>query len=192
MTLTEETLQFHFDDGWSDLIKYDEHPDVRRASSKSLTCIDFLGIQRDSRVFLIEVKNFKGRPTSQSASIIAKLLPDSLSNEDKESPLVKMIVKNVKDSLLFISHYSKRNQLEEADYWSAMSEKIVNLGHEIYVVLWLELDTSYPEYPPEILQVAQKAISDKLAQRLSWLTKNVIVANRQNHPFADSLTVEGI
>jgi hypothetical protein len=190
MTLTEENLQFDFDPTWTELVKYDEHEAIRKASGKHLTCIDFLGILDNDKVVLIEVKNYKNRPPIQYASIVAKLSPDSQSTEDKEAPLIKTIVKNVRDSLLFITFFSKRNQVADAPYWAGMKQKLEDAVNQIHVVLWLELETSYPNLPAKTLLVAKNAILNKLAQRLSWLTRNVVVADILHNPFQPSLSVK--
>ncbi|MCC6724781.1 MAG: hypothetical protein IT258_09745 [Saprospiraceae bacterium] len=189
-TLTEGKLQFQFDETWSELVHYDTYPDVRKSH---LSCVDIMGLNGGNKVFLFEVKDFKNQRPEQHDSIVRRLLPDSQSTHDnKVSPLLKDIVGNVKDSLLFLSLQSRRKALEEAEIWVSLREKIETPSNQIYVVLWLELDKGYPNLSAREVLSAQTILESKLQQRLSWLTSNVIVTDTARHPFGESLVVKAI
>ena len=60
-TFEEGHLRFRFDDSWY-AIKYDEHPDYRERIERldGTKAVDFVAVHRDSQLFLIEVKDFRG------------------------------------------------------------------------------------------------------------------------------------
>ena len=60
-TFDEEHLRFRFDDSWF-VIKYDEHRDYRERIERldETKAVDFVAVQADSRLYLIEVKDFRG------------------------------------------------------------------------------------------------------------------------------------
>ncbi len=187
-TLEEGKLKFIFDDSWSEVLHYDTFEDVKKSH---LSCVDFVGVRSDKDVFLFEIKDFKNRPPEQHDSMVSKLLPDSQSTHDnKVSPLLKEIVGNVKDSLLFLSLHSRKKILKETEIWLSMRGKIEGQTNQIHVVLWLELDKGYPNLSAREVLSAQNILESKLQQRLSWLTPNVVVTDAQRHPFGDSIKIE--
>src|SRR5580692_8886295 len=60
-TFEEGHLRFRFDSSWY-AIKYDEHPDYRERIERldGTKAVDFVAVHRDSQLFLIEVKDFRG------------------------------------------------------------------------------------------------------------------------------------
>lgn len=165
-------LQFEFDDEqWQLFEQYDANPDVEKAAGLGLSCVDIIGIYQDKRIFLIECKNFKNRPPEESEKIEQRLLMDT----NKNVPIAEEFLQNIKDSLLFLHFYSPRLQQE---HWSDCKSYLLDSQKEIHLVLWLELDHSYPKIPKGRISLIKEIIRSAIVKKTRWLTTDskVLVA----------------
>lgn len=171
-------LQFEFDDEhWQLFEQYDTHSDVKKAGAKGLSCLDIIGIHQNKRIFLIECKNFKNRPPEESEKIEQRLLMDI----NKNVPIAEEFLQNIKDSLLFLHFYSPRLQQE---HWSECKSYLLDSQKEIHLVLWLELDHSYPKIPKGRISLIKEIIRSAIVKKTRWLTTDskVLVAGFSETP----------
>ncbi len=179
-TLVDEKsgLQFEFEDEqWQLFEQYDTHPNVKKAGSAGLSCIDIIGIHQNKRVFLIECKGFKNRRPEELEKIEQRLLMDS----NKIVPIAEEFLQNVKDSLLFLHFYAARLKQEN---WTDCKTYLLDIQKEIHLVLWLELDQSYPKIPKGRISLIKEIIRSAIVKKTKWLTTDskVLVAGFSETP----------
>jgi hypothetical protein len=173
-------LAFEFDDAQWEVWQYDELEDVKKASSKSLTCIDIIGIREGRQLFLIEAKNFKNRREEQIPHIRRQLL----EQQDKLQAISRRILENIKDSVLFLCFYSAANQIEDVELWRKLRAFLLDTTKEKHIVFWLELEQSYPGIPKDKLAMTKLVIQQQLEKRLQWIapaSKIVILSSEDGN-----------
>ncbi len=171
-TFVEENLRFTFDDAWS-VIKLDEDPFfVNRLRPVQLTrAVDFLGLHRQSALYFIEVKDYRGSAIE-------------LKNQEKMcmgDTLYHQVARKSKDSVVCIAGAARL--LTDA-FWSHCADVLRKPQSIVKVVLWLEFDLGRRGHGRDSTWVEQetrmlattKAKSLKAA--LTWLTKEVLVTNQ--------------
>ncbi|MCB0521826.1 MAG: hypothetical protein H6577_05750 [Lewinellaceae bacterium] len=176
-------LQFVFSDSWSDVIQFDEHPDVIKHAN-GLSCIDFAGVFSGKKLVLIEAKNFKNRPSHQHHSIIERLGSKGVS------PLADEIAVNMKDFVVFVTYLVQKAKTENGVFWDQMKANLFE--KDITCVLWLETDLVYDGMPRGRVLAARATTEDNLKRKLKWLTEkgNVFIASQSGpESFIDNLHV---
>lgn len=171
-------LQFEFEDEqWQLFEQYDAHPDVKKAGSAGLSCIDIIGIHQNKRVFLIECKDFKNRPPEELKKIEQRLLMDS----NQVVPIAEEFLQNVKDSLLFLHFYAARLKQEN---WIDCKAHLLDSQKEIHLVLWLELAHSYPNIKAGHISLIKEIIRSAIVKKMRWLTSEskILVAGFSETP----------
>lgn len=194
--LTEDKLEFSFDGNiWQEIIKFDEHTDylnmlkigslqnLDKDGNIVLTCgikaIDFLGIYKDEKLFLIEVKDFKNHRIESK---------DRLKNSGEN--LMTEIAYKVKDSLACIIG-AQINSTNDKDLWKKASNFLIGEKKDIIVILWLELDsigtTSTTVRSRNKIKKRKDTIANyrkKLRQKLKWFVEkssNIQILNVDNY-----------
>ena len=177
-------LEFTFDENWSDLIQFDEDPDVKKFA-EGLSSLDFLGVLSKNKIVMIEAKNFKNRPADQQDSIIQKL------GSKNDSPLIRTIVENIKDALLFILYKSKKAETSDGLFWEELRKHLFGSTMKIYCVLWFETPFEFEGKSKGWMYVHKAVMEDMLKEKLRFLTskQRIMIVNQLHNPFDPHLQV---
>ena len=166
--LEEERLAFEFNDEWR-VCKLDEHRDYRRGIARidHAKAVDFLGIFDGSMLYFAEVKDFRGYRIENK---------DRLSHQQ----LAMELAQKVKDSLACM--IGAFHSSSEPEYWRSYVTLLCRDKSQIRIVLWLEEDL--PKHPPLRRKAMASTRTKVFKQKLSWLTKRVLVCGsvRQDLP----------
>jgi hypothetical protein len=159
-TFEEGHLRFRFDDSWV-VFKYDEHRDYRQRIQRleGTKAIDFVGVEADSRLYLIEVKDLRGYRIENRERLNA-------------GELALEVGQKVRDTIAGIIAAHHRGN--EADW--ARSVRRLGCGQTpVRVMLWLEQDL--PHGPRGRRQNQACVLIDALKRRLHWLTPRIFVVS---------------
>ena len=157
--ITEGNLRFRFGDGWR-VLRYDDHPDTRAHLGRlaSRKAVDFVAL-RDDRLFLIEVKDFRGNRIENKPRLAGGVLAEEVALKAHDT-LAGLVL-------------ARRG--EEADpLWSQALDALRPGGRRPYVVLWLEDDAAWRAAPRD--RVGVGVLRQGLAQRCSSLSARAAVA----------------
>lgn len=183
---TESNYQFRFSKDWK-VKKYDTHPYYIHLSGVGLSAVDFVGINGQGEIFLLEVKNYKNRPVNQLERTKEKLTgtPPLLALQfiEKVEETIKgihAIYAHLKRSwwyrfwfTTFQSSILKKQRLRhDRIYWMYASSIIRNQSDKVNLLLFLELPTPYESY--------RASLTNHLTQHFH--PQNVQIINAQNLP----------
>ncbi len=168
----EENLRFTFDDEWS-VIKLDEDPFFRkRLMPLQLTrAVDFLGLYRDSALYFIEVKDYRGSAIE-------------LKNDEKMCAgdrLFHQIGRKSKDSVACVAGAAR---LLRDEFWGKCTDLLRRPHSVVKVVFWLEFDLGLrghkrnPNWIEQELRTQATNRENLLKAHLNWLKGEVVVANQ--------------
>ena len=149
-TFSESDLQFTFGADWI-VKKYDDHTYFKILAGHGLKGVDFIGIHRRERLYLIEIKNYKHRSYSPVG-------PDKSNLEGERPYLAVHIYHKIADSLRLIRIVNKylssrwwfpfasfiRRLLKitsikkDWHFWVIVGE-LSQKASAVYPVLWLEI-----------------------------------------------------
>lgn len=164
----ESNLCFQFEEENWQVVKYDEENNYLEVSRKlqGTKAIDFLGIYNNKSLIFFEIKNFRGygmQPKTQKR--VASAMED-LSTE---------IAQKVKDTIAIICGINKNISFDENNIWCQSAEYLFN-DKQIIVIAWIEEDDN------KQVKAEMATRTDKLKQKLSWLTNYVYIDNvKANH-----------
>ncbi len=194
--ITEGELEFLFNEEvWDDVVKFDEHPDYKNiekigslraldevgntTSYCGIKAIDFLGVQKNGRLFMIEVKDFKNYRIESK---------ERLKNAGEN--LMTEVAYKVKDSIACIIG-AQLNSTHDIDFWKKAASSLIKQTNDIVVILWLELDNTVIATNSIRRKNKIKKRQDsigiyrrKLRQKLKWLvdkSSNVKILNIENY-----------
>ncbi len=168
----EENLRFTFDDAWS-VIKLDEHPFFReRLMPLQVTrAVDFLGLYRDSALYFIEVKDYRGSAIE-------------LKNDEKMcagDTLFHQIGRKSKDSVACVAAAAR---LLRDEFWGKCADVLRRPHSIVRVVYWLEFDLGRRGHKRNSNWIEQELRTQAtnrenlLKAHLKWLRGEVVVTNQ--------------
>lgn len=171
----EEYLRFAFGEQWS-VIKFDEHRDYveRIRNLPGTKALDFVAVHDGTRLYLIEVKDFRGHRIENRHRI-------------SDGELALEVGQKVRDTIAGIVAAYHRGSVED---WDLPVRRLTEVGEHVRVLLWLEQDL--PRAPRGRRQNELSVITDALKMRLHWLTPRVFVASLQTGKSPDGLTVSNL
>jgi hypothetical protein len=144
---------------------HDEEPDGARALGS--TAVDIVGV-RDGDLYLIEVKDYRGYPI------------ETRKRQLRDLPLV--IGCKVRDTIAGLVGASRSRD----DHWvETCARLLVQRKRRVYVIAWIADPALRPAEPLQKREIWQKERSDRLKQRLAWLTPHVTVASPFDGPVGD-------
>ncbi len=159
-TFDEARLRFEFDDSWF-VIKYDEHSDytdrIRRLDETK--AVDFVALQADSRLYLIEVKDFRGHRIENQERL-------------REGELAIEVGQKLRDTIAGIVAAHHRGNEE---VWGRVVRRLGCGQTPVHAMLWLEQDL--PPGPRGRRQNQASVLIDALKNRLHWLTPRILVVS---------------
>lgn len=168
-----DSLRFTFGDDWR-VMKLDDHPFFKkRLMPLQVTgAVDILGLYRGRCLYLIEAKDYRGRPIQ-------------LSNAEKDAGadnLELKVARKVKDSVACIMG-AARTMPDE--WWRRCADVLCERHLPLSVVFWLEFEPKHAPRGPKLaerriaLTKREAASRERLLRKnLAWLTKQVVVVNR--------------
>ncbi len=174
ITIDERKLRFQFDDTWSVVEKYDDHPDYRNAMQKlqGTSALDFVAVRGDDGpVFLIEVKDYRSLPLDEQENRL-------------DGDLAAQGGRKVRDTIAGILGPHHRGQV---DSWGPVVRRMVAPDRPIQVLLWVE--DSFPSGPEGRSGNRLSVLAGRLRGQLEWLTPNVFVARLKVASTPDGLNV---
>jgi hypothetical protein len=201
MHYTESDLHFQFDPSWI-VRKYDHHRFYKGLSGAGLKAVDFIGIYKGKEVIFLEVKNYKVR-------FRGKPLQPMIDRLQHPELFVESIVRKVYDSMLgvdVIRQYFERNPLYRWIYpllekiplrffsksswlfWTHVHE-LMHLPDAVHVIIWLELEHNYEEFPELSVEAVRNKIREQLEQQLNEVAGKIHLAHTGAVPFRPSLKV---
>ena len=153
----ESDIFFSFGEKEWSVMKYDDnlaHLKVEKVL-KPTKAVDFLGIHKDSRLFFIEVKNYRGHTMDQSTQEV-------LSAGGEE--LMRRIAVKVRDTIATATG-SARFSTNDQDFFTEVNRLMLDNGKKLVIVACIELDIANEKEYKAKLGIWQQ----KLKQKLSWL-----------------------
>jgi hypothetical protein len=174
----EENLRLTFDDTWVALKLDQDVFFLERLMPIQLTrAMDLLGLHRQSELYLIEVKDFRGSAIE-------------LKNHDKMcagDTLLLQVARKAKDSVACVAGAARC--LRDA-FWSQCADVLRKPESIVKVVFWLEFDLGRrgngrpPAWVEQEMKVQATTRENRLKARLNWLTRQVVVTNQTINPRA--------
>ncbi len=175
MTFEEGHLRFQFGDSWF-VIKYDEHSDYREWIERldGTKAVDFVAIQRDSQLFLIEVKDFRGHRIENQPRL-------------REGELALEVGQKVRDTVAGIVAAYHRGNDED---WGRAVRRMGCRESPVRVILWLEQDLPPGSRGRRHNQAS--VLTDALRRKLQWLTPRILVVSLRTGNAPDGLQVTNL
>ncbi|WP_437308457.1 hypothetical protein [Sorangium sp. So ce388] len=173
--LEVERIRFELGDSWTVAEKWDdsrafregvgrlhgEYPDETTGEPVRVgsQAVDIIGVRED-RLYLIEVKDYRGYPI------------ETKRRQLHELPL--RIACKVRDT---VTGLVGAGRLGKALWAQECARLIVKPRPCVFVIAWIEDAELRAAEPIKKREIWQKERSDRLKQRLSWLTPHVTVAS---------------
>lgn len=170
--IEEERLVFEFGEQWN-AFKFDGHHDYRQGIEKvdETKAVDFLGIFNEAELYFVEIKDFRG---------------SRIENKDRLSSgqLAIEVAQKVRDSIACI--VGAFHNSSDREHWQPYIRLLCTTKSRIKVAVWLEEDA--PSLHHQSRQKARASIKTKVfQQKLSWLTKRVLVYGKNKRDLPDVL-----
>lgn len=180
MEFIESGLKFVFDEKqWDIITQFDSETDYKKVKNnlEGTKSIDFLGTT-DDKIYFFEMKGFRGFQDQRSVQ-------ERLS--DNAEDLTTEIAQKVRDTLACLLG-GARNSTNKSDTWQKCCEIITESNKRLIVIAWIEEDMPN-ETVKKRLKTKNTVRRDKLAKKLSWLTKRVLIMNSKTGDEIPGLSV---
>ena len=121
----EEHLRFEFSEDWS-VIKFNAHRDYveRIRNLPGTKALDFVAVHTGTRLYLIEVKDFRGHRIENRPRV-------------SDGELALELGQKVRDTIAGIVAAYHRGSIED---WARPVRRLTDAGEPVRVLLWLEQD----------------------------------------------------
>ncbi len=178
MDFGESNILFQFDDRHWHIVKFDMHKDYHKISNaiSETKAIDFLGILREEKVVMLEIKSFRNHRIENKDRL-----------ETGANFLTTEIAQKVRDSIAAIVGAS-RNSTNDLPFWKKTSALLQNSERDIFVIAWVEEDI-VPIYKSKLAKSKTSVNVSLLKNKLKWLTPFVLVCNTKHPPLIEGLSV---
>jgi hypothetical protein len=167
-TIREGRLLFSFSSAYQ-VIKFDNTPVYKRLQEcvDQTRGIDFLGIQNQKYLLMMEVKDYAGEGRGSKKSY------------DK---LIQEVAQKVRDSCASIVHGS-RMAAHDAKFWEEVGRLLFQNNQKVQVILWIELSKQKRKRGTLI------TLRQKLKQKLNWINPRVTATSTETQNPIPDLTV---
>lgn len=175
ISVIEGRLTINFDQQVWVIKKYDDCLEYREINQKldKVKAVDIIGIKNDSKLYLIEFKDF----TNDEITYLEKC---EYKINNFTSPLVKKITDSVFGSLNI-----HRNLNQNADFWESFNNKFIN-QNDLLIVFWLDgnLQAHAPNFSKTqlLLNIKRKLKGLKAHIIITDSSKNNIIMD-SNHNY---------
>lgn len=176
----ESRSKFEFSDDWKFVIKYDDSADHKKIKDavQNTKAVDFIGILGEDRLVLIEVKNYRGSDQKFRADIGSQIYLQDILQKFRDS--ITGIVIGAMDST--------NNQAFFKDCLDILLDKT----KYIEAMLWLEPSSISAKMDKKMEAKTQKFRTSFKKGMRKWLSCKVTIANKEDNPYQNFLTVEFI
>lgn len=178
-TFVESDLKFEFSSNWW-VVQYDDLTDYNNLKNtvEGSKAVDFIGILSHKTLVFFEIKNFRGYRIENKPRLGVG-----------HDPLELEIAQKVRDTLAGIAA-AARNSTHLRTEWQRVLSFLQNEKKNVEVVLWLE-ENRTPQYEATRKRMQAKGgmLSQRLKQKLSWLTNRVFVCSISDSPYKENLDV---
>jgi hypothetical protein len=171
--IDEKKQRFTFDESWATAFKFDDHPQAGRAlalagrwenhdgtwSTASSRSVDIVGL-RNTKIYLIEVKDFRLAPAANRARWTG-------------GGLALEVATKVRDSLATLIGGV---HADDPAVWRPLARAVAAKEAPVVVVLFLETG---PVPAAARRPVTLKTLGDELKRRLKWLNPLVVVTSQE-------------
>ncbi|RHU23245.1 NERD domain-containing protein [Parabacteroides sp. TM07-1AC] len=161
----ESGINFEFQTPLWNVVKYDEHLAHRKVSKvlHPTKAVDFLGVYDSNKLFLIEIKNYKGHTDDESTREV-------LQGGGEE--LMRRIAVKVRDTIATVTNSARFSTNDEA-FFTQINHLLLDDRKKIVIIVCIELDVANDkEYKTRMSIWMQK-----LKQKLAWLHATKISIN---------------
>jgi len=166
-TIEIKRQRFEFGDVWR-TYKTDDEPDLLKIKQgvDGTKDTDIVALWDNRRLFLMEVTDLRGF---------------RIENRDKLSrgPMVQEFVQKIRETIPAI--VGAFHSAPHKDQWDAFVEKLVDRNERIYVVLWMEQDTSRNPYERKRRANEMSAFVTYIKKHLGWLKPHVLVESMETY-----------
>lgn len=153
----ESGINFNFQDADWTTVKYDEHVAHRKVEKvlKPTKAVDFMGIHQGNRLFLIEIKNYRGHTQDESTR-------EALNAGGEE--LMRRIAIKVRDSIATATSEARFSTHDE-EFFTQVNSRLLDNKVKLTIIACIEWDVA-----SEKERKVQMGIGlQKLKQKLVWL-----------------------
>jgi hypothetical protein len=175
ISIAEGRLTINFEEQEWNVKKYDDCQEYKSINQKfdKIKGVDIIGIKNDSKLYLIEIKDFSNNEVSYLKKCEYKI-------NNFTSPLVKKITDSIFGTLNIHRHLT-----ENLDFWESFNEKFIS-NNDLYIVFWLDgnLKAHAPNFSKtQLLQnIKSKLKGLKAKIIITDSSKNNIIIN-SNHNY---------
>ena len=162
----ESGMSFCFADTEWEVRKYDEHITHKKVSHvlHPTKAVDFLGIHNKNKLYLIEVKNYRGHTADPETKEILK------ANADE---LMRRIAIKVRDTIATVTN-AARFSTNDQDFFERTYKLLLKHQEKIVIIACIEWDARNEYECKAKMGIWQQ----KLKQKLAWLHAATISINQ--------------
>lgn len=175
ISVIEGKLTINFEQQEWEIKKYDDCQEYKTINQKldKVKGVDIIGIKNDSKLYLIEIKDFTGNEVSYLENCEYKI-------NNFTSPLAKKISDSIFGSLNI-----HRNLTQNLAFWKSFNEKYID-QNDLLIVFWLDgnLKAHAPNFSKTqlLLNIKRKLKGLKAHIIITDSSKNNIIRNT-NHNY---------
>ncbi|MGY8910333.1 MAG: hypothetical protein ACKVIG_10795 [Flavobacteriales bacterium] len=175
ISIVEGKLTINFEQQEWEIRKYDDCQEYKTINQKldKVKGVDIIGIKNDSKLYLIEIKDF----TDNEVVFLERC---EYKIDNFTSPLVKKIADSIFGSLNI-----HRTLTENVDFWKSFNEKFIK-QNDLLIVFWLDgnLNAHAPNFSKTqlLLNIKRKLKGIKAHIIITDSSKNNIIRNT-NHNY---------
>ncbi|MEM9886473.1 MAG: hypothetical protein AAF849_11330 [Bacteroidota bacterium] len=172
----ESDIRFSFHAAWK-VRKYDAHPFYQAMSGVGMRAVDFVGINNENELFLMEVKNYRNRPEKERERILEKIslpkppLAETLTQKMEETQAGIRAIStylNKKwwyrmyfilfDRPIFQTFLLRRDRL----FWMKAQQILADFPERVQYLLWLELPSDLENSRAHIVEYFYTEIGEEI------------------------------
>ena len=130
----ESGINFNFQDADWTTVKYDEHVAHRKVEKvlKPTKAVDFMGIHQGNRLFLIEIKNYRGHTQDESTR-------EALNAGGEE--LMRRIAIKVRDSIATATSEARFSTHDE-EFFTQVNSRLLDNKVKLTIIACIEWDVA--------------------------------------------------
>lgn len=198
MTFLESDLQFNFAATQWQIMKYDSHQYFKTLSGAGLKGVDFIGIYQQNQLVFFEVKNFRAYAAEVNTTFsifenTALFIENIQYKLEDTLTAINVIIKYLNRKSWY-RYFLKLESYIPARFFQNQDWYFWHQIHRLWkrdavktFVLWLEIDK---KHAPKESANFKEALADELRKAIENHHFKVIISNKKNPVFIDSLNVK--
>lgn len=173
-SFSESNYTFTFDKHWK-VVKYDDHPYFRILSGRSFSGVDFVGIYRNEKLYILEIKNYyqysKDGVIEDLDQFVSEIRGKMLDTLD----LMRIIHKYHSRKLMFRFCIDLVNKLPSLHYTWWIWNRMKDLESNKDFVFILLINSKEP------LKTLSQKLNDKIAEEQEYQIPEIEVFDLENY-----------